>query len=37
MNASNHYRNTNPMTSMQLYEALDEIWDHGTIMDWSPQ
>jgi hypothetical protein len=25
------------MTSIYLYEDLDEVWNHGTIVDWSPQ
>jgi hypothetical protein len=37
INASNHYRNENPMASLSLYEVLNEVWNHGTIVDWSPQ
>jgi hypothetical protein len=36
-NTSNHYKHKNLMASIDLYEVLDEVWNHGTIVDWSPQ
>jgi hypothetical protein len=31
-----HSRHNKPTTSMSLYEVLNELWNHGTKVDWSP-